>query len=168
MSIALHTRRESERPLAIPEAEVASLVEAVLAAEGFDLPVELSLTVADEREMQALNLELRGVDAPTDVLSVELERPDDPDLAPGEPCMLGDLVLCPAVIERQAADFATTPADETRLLVIHGTLHLLGYDHEDEAAAMAMETVQAPLVAKATEGRVQRVALGPHEAGEPS
>ncbi len=162
MSVGLVHREANLVPLAIGLDEVARLADAVLAAEGVERACEVSLSVVDDDEMAAMNEELRGIAAPTDVLSVELERPDE---APGdadEPCLLGDLVLDPAYIERQAREFATSPEDETRLLVIHGMLHLLGYDHETPEDRMRMEAVQERLVRDATEGRVAPFELASH------
>ncbi len=158
-------REASKAPLAVDAREVKGLAEMVLAEEGIDRPCELSLSVVDDAEMAELNSELRGVDAPTDVLSIELERPDE-DPQATHPCMLGDLVLDPAFIARQAKDFETTPADETRLLVIHGMLHLLGYDHGDPGDSARMGAVQQRLVERATEGRVEPFTLDAH-TGEP-
>ena len=93
------------------------------------------------------------MDRATDVLSLECERPDDPDLAEGEPCELGDIVLAPAYIARQAAAFGTTPADESRLLLVHGLLHLLGYDHIEDDEAEVMEAREDELVALVNDGR---------------
>ncbi len=165
MRVELAYREASATPLAVGEGEVARLAELVLAGEGVERPCELSLLVVDDDEMAALNAELRGVDAPTDVISVELERPDEDPLS-SEPCLLGDLVLDPALIARQAEEFRTTPADETRLLVVHGILHLLGYDHEDPEDRARMEAIQGPLVETATEGRIKPFALASHGEGE--
>lgn len=125
--------------LALGEDELAAICSFVLAQEGVERLCYVSLSVVDDDEMQELNLEWRGIDAPTDVISLECERPDDPDLAPGEPCELGDILLAPAYIAAQAARVGTTPADECRLLLVHGMLHLLGYDHLEDDEAEAME-----------------------------
>lgn len=113
--------------------------------------------------MREINAEWRDVDAATDVISIECERPDDPSLAPGEPCELGDIVIAPGYIERQAASFGTTPADETRLMLVHGMLHLLGHDHLDDASAEAMEALEEDILAgMPTDGTVDRVVLTRH------
>ena len=110
--------------------------------------------------------EWRGRDAVTDVISLECERPDDPDLAPGEPCELGDIVLAPARIAEQSVGFGTTPADECRLLLVHGMLHLLGYDHVEEDEALAMETREDELVSLLPlDAQVGHVRVTRHEAG---
>lgn len=135
--------------LAIDEAEVTRLFDLVLAQEGVERPCEVSLSVVGNERMRALNAEWRGVDAPTDVISLECERPDDPDLAPGEPCELGDIALAPAVLAEQAVRFGTSAADETRLMCIHALLHLLGYDHIEQDEAVVMERREDELLALA-------------------
>ncbi|MDI9589634.1 MAG: rRNA maturation RNase YbeY [Acidobacteriota bacterium] len=131
---------------ALDEGELLATARLVLREEGIDRPCRLSLSVVGDGRMRELNRSWRGVDRVTDVLSLECERPDDPDLAPGEPCELGDVVLAPSHIARQAAHFQTTPADETRLLLVHGLLHLLGYDHLVDEEAAAMEAREDALV----------------------
>lgn len=152
---------------AVDEEEFERLVNLVLSEEGVNRPCLVSLSVVSDEHMHELNLEWREVDRPTDVLSLECERPDDPDLAPGEPCELGDLVLAPAYIARQAIEFGTTAADETRLLTIHGILHLLGYDHLDDAEAELMEAREDELLVLAnTDAPISRVTLTRHRGGD--
>ena len=105
---------------------------------------ELTLTFVDRAEIRELNREHMGVDAPTDVLSFPLD--DGLDAGHGTveqpPVLLGDVVVCPAVAEGSAPDHAGSLDDEVALLVVHGTLHLLGYDHtgvDDTAAMQARE-----------------------------
>lgn len=132
---------------ALAEDEMRSICEKVLGEEQVTRPCYVSVSVVDDTHMQELNASWRGIDRPTDVLSLECERPDDPDLFDDEPCELGDIVLAPDYIARQAASFGTTPADETRLLLVHGLLHLLGYDHLADDEAELMEAREDELVA---------------------
>ena len=107
------------------------------------------------------------MDRATDVLSLECERPDDPDLTPGEPCELGDIVLAPAYIARQSKDFGTTPADECRLLLVHGVLHLLGYDHMTDEEAAVMEAREDELVSMVkTDARLDHVEFTRHRGSD--
>lgn len=131
----------------ITEEELRSDCDLILEREGVGRPCMVSVSLVGEGRMREVNLEWRGVDRATDVISLECERPDDPSLAPGEPCELGDIVLAPAYIARQAEAFGTTEADEFRLLLVHGLLHLLGHDHLDEAQAEAMEAREEELLA---------------------
>ena len=137
-----------EAELAIDEDEVQRICEFVLAEEGVKRDCMVSVSSVDEDRMHELNLEWRGQDKATDVLSLECERPDDPELAPFEPCELGDIVLAPSYIARQAKGFGTTAQNETRLLLVHGMLHLLGYDHMVEDEAQQMEAREDELLAR--------------------
>jgi probable rRNA maturation factor len=98
---------------------------------------ELSIAIVELAEMTELNEQYRGKVGPTDVLSFGC---DDPCavLGPDEPVTLGDVVIAPEVAEAQAAEYGHTIEEELNLLLVHGVLHLLGYDHEadDDAAAM--------------------------------
>ena len=151
----------------LTEDELVRICDTVLADEGVTRPCYVSVSVVDDDEMRAINLEWRGRDAVTDVISLECERPDDPDLAEDEPCELGDIVLAPAFIERQAEGFGTTSADECRLLFVHGLLHLLGYDHVEEDEALEMEAREDELLALvSTDADLSGVVLTRHGAGE--
>lgn len=133
-----------EAPL--DEGQVRACLDAALAAEGVGRPCMASVSFVSEARIAELNEAWRGQARPTDVISLECERPDDPELAPGEPCELGDIVLAPGYIARQAADYGTTEADECRLLLVHGALHLLGYDHLDEGEAERMEARESAIL----------------------
>ena len=113
----------------------ADLATAVLRAEGAH--GELTLTFVDRDEISALNAEHMASDGPTDVLSFPLDDAGAASLG-GEPVLLGDVVICPAVAAEYAPAHAGTVDDELALLVVHGCLHVLGYDHAepDETAVM--------------------------------
>jgi probable rRNA maturation factor len=100
---------------------------------------ELCIKVVDEATIAELNQQWMGKEGPTDVLAFPMDelRPGHVDEDPEEG-VLGDLVLCPAVAERQAAEAGHATRDEVDLLTVHGILHLLGYDHAepDEHAEM--------------------------------
>ena len=152
-------------PIAIDEIE--RICNYVLEAEDVERTCFVSVTVTGEERIRELNRDWRGQDRATDVVSLECERPDDADLAPGEPCELGDIVLAPTYIERQAERFGTTPADEFRLLLVHGMLHLLGYDHLAEEEAVVMERREDELVAKFATGEMGGVQTTRHRDDEP-
>lgn len=118
---------------------------AALAAEGIAGPVELSVLVADDATLHALNRDYRGVDAPTDVLSFGDDEDDgaEPHAAfvrpPDAPRYLGDLAISYERVIAQAAEYGHSRERELAFLTVHGALHLLGYDHErgpEDAAAM--------------------------------
>lgn len=158
---------EDELHAPISEQEMRSICEMVLREEQVSRPCFLSLSVVGDDTMRSHNAQWRGIDAVTDVLSLECERPDDPDLAEGEPCELGDIILAPGFIEAQAGRYATTVADEYRLLLIHGLLHLLGYDHLDDEEAEVMEAREDELVRMThTDAPIAHVTLTRHREDE--
>ena len=122
----------------IPTERWAALASAVLVAEGVEAGSELNLTFIDSDEMAQLNGQHMGKEGPTDVLSFPLD--DGPDVAlEGQPRLLGDVLICPEVVEQQAPD---SPDEEMALMVVHGVLHILGMDHQepgDEAEMQAAE-----------------------------
>lgn len=113
--------------------ELAALARETLLGEGYP-HVELSVSLVTRDEMAALHERYMGEAGPTDVLSFLQDDELHPD---GEPRMLGDVVLCPAV----AAERSHLDA-EVRLLLVHGILHLLGYDHESEEDRAEMWPLQ--------------------------
>jgi probable rRNA maturation factor len=122
--------------LAVDLASLTSLLASVLAAEGIPPRAEASLTLVGPDAIAALNAEHLGGSGPTDVLSFPVDGAGPvPD---GEPWLVGDVVVCPTVAARQAADHAGTADDELALLVTHGGLHLCGWDHDTDAARAAM------------------------------
>ena len=107
--------------VAVDERGAEKVARVVLAAEGID-DGELGITFVDADEMRALKSEYLGIDEATDVLSFPLDgRNEVPE---GVPRALGDVVLCPQVV-----------GEEWRAPLVHGLLHLLGYDHGDEMTA---------------------------------
>lgn len=112
--------------------------------------VQLSVQLVDEKAMQALNRDYRGKDKPTNVLSFASGLPPVPlgDEVQG-PCMrvLGDIVLCGSVVLREAMEQNKKLEHHWVHLLVHGTLHLCGYDHEIEAQAEVMETMEIQILA---------------------
>lgn len=135
----------------------------VLEQEGIERTCNISLSLVSKKRIQELNSEWRGVNAPTDVISLECERPDDPDLGPSEPCELGDIFMSPDILRAQAQQFGTSEADEVRLMAIHSLLHLLGYDHLKENEAKIMEAREDALLALVCGTTMDHVVLTRHE-----
>lgn len=104
-------------------------------------PVELSLRLTSDREVQSLNSQWRGKNKPTNVLSFTMLDADDLRYAnvSGPEILLGDIVLARGVCLTEAADKGIPFEDHARHLIVHGALHLLGYDHHDDSAAADME-----------------------------
>lgn len=147
MLVRVTSHRDPE-PLALEAFERLALH--VLAMESAPEEAELSIALVGEDEMARLNEQYRGVAGPTDVLSFGC---DDPCLATeGEPIVLGDVIIAPEVAERQAAEAGVTVEAELNLLLVHGILHLFGYDHEtDDDAAVMRERERVVLDAYAPE-----------------
>ena len=117
-------------------------IEAALKGAKRRKATEVSVRIVDTEEGQALNLQYRGRDYATNVLSFPVELPPGVDLP-----LIGDLIICAPVVAREAAEQGKKPADHWAHLTIHGTLHLLGYDHIDEAEAEAMEALETKVLA---------------------
>ena len=137
---------DAELPTLIEEDEVRAIAAHVLASEGVAREVEISLSYVDEDEMHELNREWRGIDRATDVLSFECDSAFDEDIPVDEIVELGDVILAPEVIVRQAPGFGNSAADECRLMFVHGLLHLLGYDHIEDDEAEVMEAREDALL----------------------
>ena len=107
-------------------------------------PSELTIRLVDSAEGLELNSTWRGKDYPTNVLSFPADIPEGLlDIA-----LLGDLVICVPVVEQEAAEQGKTLTAHWAHLVIHGCLHLLGYDHIDDAEAEEMEALERQLLAE--------------------
>lgn len=115
---------------------------------------EITIRIVDDAESNELNLHYRGEDKPTNVLSFAFEEPafDDPEFAAqmaaelGHVSYLGDLVINAQLVALEAGQQHKSVADHWAHLVIHGTLHLQGFSHTEEAQALAMETLEAGLL----------------------
>ena len=128
MSVELDDRAES----GVSDSEIDRVVAAVLLAEAIG-EVEVGVIIVGESDMQDLNREHREEDSATDVLSFPI---DEDESLPGVPRMLGDVAICLPVLLAQATEREVSPAAELTDLLIHGVLHLLGYDHETDAGEM--------------------------------
>lgn len=134
------------------------LAEAVLVAEGFPPEAEVSITLVEDDEMAAWNSRALGQPGPTDVLSFPVEKllpgkvPDS--VADGPPILIGDVVIAPDYVRRQADQYGVVADDEIALMVAHGILHLLGYDHKQDVDAELMETRERDILAG--QGRSRR------------
>ncbi|KJY85501.1 metal-binding heat shock protein [Vibrio galatheae] len=107
----------------------------------FQKQAELTIRVVDEQESQQLNHEYRGKDKPTNVLSFPFEAP------PGiEMDLLGDLVICRQVVEREAQEQNKPLIAHWAHMVVHGSLHLLGYDHIEDDEAEEMESLETEIM----------------------
>ncbi|PRL66220.1 rRNA maturation RNase YbeY [Haemophilus influenzae] len=103
--------------------------------------VEMTVRIVDEAESHELNLTYRGKDRPTNVLSFPFECPDEVELP-----LLGDLVICRQVVEREAAEQEKPLMAHWAHMVVHGSLHLLGYDHIEDDEAEEMESLETQIM----------------------
>lgn len=108
---------------------------------------EVSVRVVDEAESRALNRRYRGIDGATNVLAFPAGADATPDLPPEAAGLLGDIVICGPVVEREATKQRKTAADHWAHLLVHGALHLLGHDHRGAEEAAAMEALEKRILA---------------------
>jgi probable rRNA maturation factor len=130
-----------------PEDFDALAERAVLAALAGARPkvagaAEISIVLTDDEEQQDLNRDWRGKDAPTNVLSFPQIEPFSPVIG-----ILGDIILARETLEREAVEQAKPLADHFTHLVVHGFLHILGYDHTTEEEALVMEGLETQILA---------------------
>jgi probable rRNA maturation factor len=137
------------------------LARMVMEEQGVRGDAELSMLFVDEKAMSDLNERFLGRTGPTDVLAFPMDdeliesgrQPDQGGRGPGSPAepsdapiLVGDVVICPRVAERQAREHVIAVEDEMTLLVVHGVLHLLGFDHEEDEEAVVMERRERELM----------------------
>jgi probable rRNA maturation factor len=143
------------------------LAQLVLEEERVPPDAEMSVVFVSEETIADLNERFLDGDGPTDVLAFPLDddalpggrQPDQGGRGPGSPSddsepptVIGDVLVCPAVAERQAAGLGRTLDEELALLVVHGTLHLLAYDHAEPAETATMQRRETELLLKFAAG----------------
>ena len=135
-----------------------SLAELVLREESYPDSTELTVLFVDESEMSSYNARFLDRDEPTDVLAFPVEdltAGEVPEIDPfGPPLILGDVIIAPTYVGRQAEDMEVSLEDEMALMVTHGILHLIGYDHQTDQEAELMEGREAEILGLV--GRVRR------------
>ena len=126
------------------EAQLTAVIRAALDAEQVPVPCEVNILVTDDTAIHEINLDMRGVDRPTDVLSFPMfeltpgEKPGEEDADPDTGLVpLGDMVISLERAEAQAQEFGHSVEREVSYLAVHSVLHLLGYDHMDEGPMKA-------------------------------
>jgi probable rRNA maturation factor len=115
------------------------------ALEGVDQDTEIVVRIVDEQESAELNEQYRHKQGPTNILSFPVEVPDGIELN-----LLGDLVVCAPILEKEALEQHKALADHWAHIIVHGVLHLLGYDHIDETEAELMENKEITILNKLT------------------
>lgn len=141
------TRLDVTVNYAAPRAGVPSAVSfrkwVAAALKGRIREADLAIRIVDGKEGRALNRHYRGRDYATNVLSFPAELPEGVTLP-----LLGDLVLCAPVVAREAREQRKAVADHYAHLTVHGVLHLLGWNHEDEREAECMERLEREILAE--------------------
>ena len=136
---------------AIPRAGIPAAVSfrkwVAAALAGRIREADLAIRIVGTREGRALNRHYRGKDYATNVLSFPAELPEGLPEGVRLP-LLGDLVICPSVVAREAAEQSKPLKDHYAHLTVHGVLHLLGWDHEDDKEAEAMEQLEREILAE--------------------
>lgn len=124
--------------------DVESWVTSAVAASGNDATAEVSVRIVDVSEIHALNREYRGKDKPTNVLSFPAGEVEG--LPADVPRLLGDIVICAEVVRGEAAEQGKATANHWAHMLVHGTLHLLGFDHETDSDAAEMEALETRIL----------------------
>ena len=130
----------------IPEARtVEAWVTRAVEAAGIGNDVEVSVRIVDADEIRALNNDYRDKDKPTNVLSF----PAGPieGLPEDAPVLLGDIVVCASVVDSEAAEQGKMVGDHWAHMLVHGTLHLMGFDHGSDSEAIEMEALETRILA---------------------
>ena len=114
-----------------------------VALDGFNQDTEIVVRIVDEQESAELNEQYRHKQGPTNILSFPVEVPEGIELN-----LLGDLVVCAPVLEKEALEQHKTLSDHWAHIIVHGVLHLLGYDHIDDDEAELMESKEITILNK--------------------
>ena len=150
----------NESDFSLDEMELVACAKYVMGEMKVHPGADLCLKLVDEPAMEVLHVQWMDLPGPTDVMSFPMD-----ELRPGrdgqEPAdgVLGDIVLCPSVAERQAVEAGHATEEELLLLLTHGILHLLGYDHAEPDAKREMFELQRTLLLTFLAGRGRRAAI---------
>ena len=144
MTIGVDIEIASNEPGIPHEAEIRSWLEAVIGHASDDENIEIAVRIVDENEGRELNKRFRQRDKATNVLSFPAGSPVLPHDAPRP---LGDIVICGPIVAREASDQGKDLRSHWAHMLVHGVLHLLGYDHETDAEAEIMESVEKEMLA---------------------
>jgi len=140
LDVQLAVEKETDLP---SEEQLNTWANAALVTRTEHEEPELTIRIVDEAESQELNFEYRGKDKPTNVLSFPFEAPAHVPIP-----LLGDLVVCKQVVEREAIEQGKTLTAHWAHMIVHGCLHLLGYDHIEDEEAEEMEGIERVVMAE--------------------
>ena len=144
MSVQVDVQRACDNETVPDNSFVTAWLTRSVAEAGGPADAELSVRIVNEDEMRSLNCAFRGKDKPTNVLS--FPAGDVAGLPADTPLPLGDIVICAGVVGAEAAAQGKTEDDHWAHMLVHGTLHLLGFDHETDAEAADMEALETRIL----------------------
>jgi len=149
LKLNLSLQQDYQSPeLVLKRAYIKKVIETTLRFINVDQDCEIGIACVDNDESQKLNLEYRQKDKPTNVLSFPSDVPEEV-LAMLDALPIGDLVICIPVVLQEAIDQNKTPIEHFTHMLVHGTLHLMGYDHEtSDEDAEEMEALEIEILAK--------------------
>lgn len=140
MTYQIDIENNSQSILIPSQEKCESWITAVLKNQCID-EAEVSVYIVDEDESQELNSQYRGKENPTNILSFPADIPEEVGIP-----LLGDLVICAPVVEREAQEQQKTVDAHWAHMLVHGSLHLLGYDHIEDDEAELMETLETNII----------------------
>jgi len=149
LKLNLSLQQDYQSPeLVLKRAYIKKVIETTLRFINVDQDCEIGIACVDNDESHKLNLEYRQKDKPTNVLSFPSDVPEEV-LAMLDALPIGDLVICIPVVLQEAIDQNKTPIEHFTHMLVHGTLHLMGYDHEtSDEDAEEMEALEIEILAK--------------------
>ncbi|WOE41147.1 rRNA maturation RNase YbeY [Acinetobacter chinensis] len=149
MKLSLSLQQDFQSPaLVLKRASIKKVIETTLRYINTQSDCEIGIACVDNNDSHKLNLEYRGKDKPTNVLSFPNDLPDEmAQILKTFP--IGDLVICIPVVLQEADEQQKTPAEHFTHMLVHGTLHLMGYDHEtSDEDAEEMEALEIEILKK--------------------
>ena len=149
MKLSLSLQQDFQSPaLVLKRASIKKVIETTLRYIDTQSDCEIGIACVDNNDSHKLNLEYRGKDKPTNVLSFPSDLPDEMAQIL-ETFPIGDLVICIPVVLQEAVEQQKTPAEHFTHMLVHGTLHLMGYDHEtSDEDAEEMEALEIEILKK--------------------
>lgn len=141
VSLDLQLACDDETGYSPNEQKIIGYVKKALEMAGYTKDSELTVRMVNEAEIHELNKTYRGMDKPTNILSFPFECPKEVQLP-----LLGDLIVCTKVLVKEAKEQDKTVEEHMAHLIVHGTLHLLGYDHIEDDEALEMESLETKIM----------------------
>ncbi len=136
---------KTEEKMVMTDDEMIKIVETVLKTQekNIEEPWEVTLIFVDKKKIRSINKQYREKDKTTDVISFAFQEGEDAKYAP---FLLGDIFICPQVVKRHAKNYGITEKQETTFMIVHGTLHLLGFDHKKKKDRVIMRQKEAEIM----------------------